>query len=321
MNKQLILIITFILVYYTTSFSQPNENKIIDYSNSDNWSKLTINPTHDIDVFFVHPTTYGPPSNGNYNANINDSLLNAKTDKFVIDKITDIFKKNCNIYAPRYRQMNIEVLSMPQEAIDKYLKVPVSDIRNAFIYYLKNINNGRPYILAAHSQGSNILQVLLVDDANLFDKNKIVAAYLPGWTFTNSIIDKIGLPLGDTPEQAGCILTWNTIGPRGTSPVLKEDALCVNPLSWSSDSLNYPAIDNKGAIILDKDNIEIEINNFTSARINNIGALEIPTPKENIYNRLNMSMGPQCYHRYDYDFFYYNIMDNVQVRCNSYLNN
>ena len=32
-----------------------------------------------------------------------------------------------------------------------------------------------------------------------------------------------------------------------------------------------------------------------------------------------MSLGEQCYHRYDYDFFFYNIVDNVAQRCKVYL--
>jgi hypothetical protein len=36
-------------------------------------------------------------------------------------------------------------------------------------------------------------------------------------------------------------------------------------------------------------------------------------------NQLNMSMGPSCYHRYDYDFFFQNIADNAALRCKQYL--
>lgn len=78
---------------------------------------------------------------------------------------------------------------------------------------------------------------------------------------------------------------------------------------------------NRGAKIQLTDGEEIVIKKFTSARINNDGALEIPTPKLEIVNKLNLILGKQCYHRYDYDFFFYNIVDNVAHRCKAYLKN
>lgn len=142
---------------------------------------------------------------------------------------------------------------------------------------------------------------------------------MPGWTFTDSILKQLGLPLGTQPSQTGCILVWNTVGPGGTSPTLTKGALCVNPLSWSTDSKEYPASMNKGARILQGKGNSLEIDHFTSAHINEIGGLEIPTPKAKIANKLKMPMGKECYHCYDYDFFFYNIQDNVAQRCKAYL--
>lgn len=292
-----------------------------DYSDEKNWSIISDTITHDIDVFFVHPTTYGPPSNGSYIADLNDETLNNNTDIYTIDRLTSAFSYSCNIFAPRYRQVNIEVLSMPDEMQLEYLTTPTQDILNALSYYLKNYNNGRPFILASHSQGSNILQKILLTYPELIDKEKLVAAYMPGWTFTDDIISEIGIPLSSSSNQLQCIIVWNTIGKGGHSPVLKEGARCNNPLSWTMDTHNYSESMNKGAKILTKDHEIIEIIGFTSAKINDQGGLEIPTPQKEILDKLNMSMGPDCYHSYDYDFFFNNIIENVNLRCNTYLDN
>ncbi|WP_233489625.1 DUF3089 domain-containing protein [Solidesulfovibrio fructosivorans] len=37
----------------------------VDYGKKKNWSMLPEKTAHAVDVFFVHPTTYGPPANGN----------------------------------------------------------------------------------------------------------------------------------------------------------------------------------------------------------------------------------------------------------------
>lgn len=292
-----------------------------DYTNKDNWSIKCEDIKHDVDVFFAHPTTYYPPANGKYNADLNDKKLNEETDSGTVNRMTAAFAESCNVFAPRYRQVNPEVLQMPEEKQEMYMNIAVSDIKAAFTYFIENLNNGRPFILASHSQGSNVLQLILLENQDLLNKDKLVAAYMPGWTFTDDDMKKIGLKLSTTPEQLGCLITWNTIGPGGKSPTLSKGARCVNPLSWTTDTKEYPASMNRGAKIQLTDGEEIVIKKFTSARINNDGALEIPTPKLEIVNKLNLILGKQCYHRYDYDFFFYNIVDNVAHRCKAYLKN
>ena len=291
----------------------------VDYSQDKNWSVLSKKITQAVDVFFVHPTTYLPPANGKYIASLDDAVLNAKTDTEAVDRITAAFSKSCNVFAPRYRQVNIEVLGMDDKEKNRYLAVPIADVTAAFTYYLKHLNKGRPFILASHSQGSNVLLAMLSRNPGLLDKNKLVAAYMPGWTFTDADLARLGLPLGERPEATGVLLTWNTVGPGGSSPTLAPGARCVNPLSWTTDTGTYPAsMDIAARIFLDAAT-PLVIKHFTSAGINQAGALEIPTPRPDIAKRLNMSLGKECYHRYDYDFFFYNILENVELRCKTYL--
>ncbi len=321
-RKYLLIIVTLNFFIVLSCKSQvANKYSITDYSDVDNWSIIPDSITKEIDLFFVHPTTYGPPANGNYIADLKDNKLNKKTDLYSINRITSAFSEYCNIYAPRYQQMNIEVLSMPEDKINNYLKIPVSDVKAALDYYLDNHNDGRPFIIAGHSQGSNVLQVLLLNNNEMFDKEKIVAAYLPGWTFTDEVIKKTGFELATSPSQTGCIIVWNTIGPSGKSPTLKYGARCVNPLTWTTDQSTYTSSLNIGAQILFTDLEDVRIDNFTSAKINEYGGLEIPIPDYDILSRLKMPMGPDCFHPYDYDFFFYNIAENVGVRCKEYLKN
>ncbi len=317
-NKHALSFLALLLFFFFLSPPSLRGEESTDYTNPANWSILCNDTVHDTDVFFVHPTTYGGPAKGNYNADLRDKELNEKTDTGTIIPLIRVFEESCNVFAPRYRQMNIEVLGFSEEKRRQYLELPLKDIQQAFTYYLKNFNEGRPFILASHSQGSNILQILLLSRPELFPKEQLVAAYMPGWTFTEEDLRKMGLPLGNTPEEIGVVLTWNTVGAGGSSPTLSKGALCVNPLSWTADSREYPTSTNKGArIILSPENF-LEIPHFTSARINSLGGLEIPTPEPEVLGHLNISMGNGCYHRYDYDFFFYNIRDNVAIRCETY---
>ena len=54
-------------------------------------------------------------------------------------------------------------------------------MKAAFEYYLSNFNNGRPFVIASHSQGSYHAERLIkeyVDGKTL--QNKLIAAYLIG---------------------------------------------------------------------------------------------------------------------------------------------
>ena len=285
-----------------------------DYNNASDWCVRTESPDKPYDVFFVHPTTYGTTNDG-LNASLQNTAINLATDGAVADQAS-VYVRCCNVYAPRYRQLSMAVLSMKPEAREPYLSVADADVLAAFEFYLAHYNNGRPYILASHSQGSYLLQRLLEKHRALVKDDQLIAAYLIGWSFTQDELAQKNLPLATTPQQTGGLITWNTIGKGGESPTLFGEAVCVNPLSWTDSADNEPAELNRCAIIGLEDGTTTNIPHFTSARINERGGLEIPTPF--IEPQLNMSMGPAIYHRYDYAFFYSNLVENVQVRCNAW---
>jgi len=60
----------------------------------------------DADVFFIHPTTFTNRKDSSDNAQINDSLINQKTDNTSILFQASAFN-TYPVYAPRYRQSNI----------------------------------------------------------------------------------------------------------------------------------------------------------------------------------------------------------------------
>ena len=55
---------------------------------------------------------------------------------------------------PSYRQSHYKIYVAPhKQEEEKSRKLAYSDVRAAFQYYLKHYNNGRPIIIASHSQG------------------------------------------------------------------------------------------------------------------------------------------------------------------------
>ena len=61
-----------------------------------------------VDVFFIHPTTFVDKLDERWNADIDDSVLNIKTDYSAILYQASAFNKNSRIFAPRYRQAHLK---------------------------------------------------------------------------------------------------------------------------------------------------------------------------------------------------------------------
>ena len=91
------------------------------------------------------------------------------------------FNGCCNIYAPRYRQTNIFAYFGDVAARDRVLGLAFEDVKRSFEYYLAHYNQGRPFIIAGHSQGSHQAKRLLrevIDSSELH--RRMIAAYMIG---------------------------------------------------------------------------------------------------------------------------------------------
>ena len=303
-----------------------------DYSNLDYWAAhpwkkdpsdsiplpLKSTPPDSVaDVFFVHPTTFTRKKDfTRSNAAIDDDYINAKTDYSTILLQASAFNENSRVFAPRYRQAHIgNFYSADSASSSKALAVAYQDVRKAFVYYLEHFNNGRPIIIASHSQGALISIRLLKE---FFEgkplQSKLVVAYVVGWPLNSTTFNKI--PACRQPDQTGCICSWRTFK-EGYLPlwVKKEikrgDKMVVtNPLSWTTDSSAVPFSQNKGAILMDFNRI---YPNAASARVDQ-GVVFTKKPKfpgSFLYHSRN-------YHIGDINLYYLSIRDNLRVRINSF---
>lgn len=195
------------------------------------------------DVFFIHPTTYR--GNDVENAPYVRSAKSEELNGAVLLGQVSVFNGCCRLYAPRYRQTSVAALNRPAASDLAY-----SDVAAAFHYYLKHHNNGRPFIIASHSQGTQHAAILL--QREILGKplqSRLVAAYLIGGYVPDSFA-QIGLPICDTPGQTGCVISYNASkqGARLARMVIENKrywwqgkmidrdqapAICVNPLGVS----------------------------------------------------------------------------------------
>ena len=265
-----------------------------------------------VDVFFIHPTTYTKNIIGD-NASIDDDYINAKTDYSTILYQASVFNGQCRVFAPRYRQASIKIFFDKDDAKrTRAFAIAYSDIAKAFEYYMEHWNNGRPVIIASHSQGSLMAEKLL---KNYFEdkplSKKLVVAYIAGWPVPKEYFSS--LKICNDSLQTGCICSWRTFRNGYVPRFLKNEngnSYVTNPLTWTADSLYASKKLNKGSVLTKFNKVYKQT---TDAQISN-GFLYVrrPTfPWSFLYLTKN-------YHIGDINLFYLNIRENVKQRVNSF---
>jgi len=114
------------------------------------------------------------------------------------------------MYAPFYRQAHIRSFreEFKQKGGDAALDYAYQDVRHAFEYYLEHYNQGKPIVLASHSQGTLHAARLIKD---FFDgkplRDQLVAAYLVGIGIPKDAFSDIQLI--NKPDETGGFVSWN----------------------------------------------------------------------------------------------------------------
>ena len=268
-----------------------------------------------MDVFFLHPTTFGSKKDTAWNADINDSVVNAKTDYTTILYQASAFNEG-RIFAPRYRQANIRAyFSKDTVSALRAFDRAYEDIKTAFQYYLDHFNQGRPIIIASHSQGSTHAERLLKEFfENKPLKSQLVAAYIIGMVIPKNYFDSLQ-PCRDS-AQTGCFVGWRSLQ-EGYEPdfVKKEkgNSYVVNPLLWVINEDYASSALNRGAVLLKFNKVFPQ---FADAQIHD-GVLWMHKPHfpgSFLYRSKN-------YHIGDINLFYVNIRDNMRTRVNAFRKN
>jgi hypothetical protein len=222
--------------------------------------------TAPVDVFYIHPTTYRSPAS--WTQPLDDAKTNDWTDESVVARQAAVFNACCRVFAPRYRQVASAGVYAPpaMKAADAY-EFAWGDVRAAFLHYMKHWNEGRPFIIAGHSQGAAHTQRWLEEfgkDPKL--ARQLVAAYPIGVAFAEGAVASLPGVQGvcRTPSQTGCLVTWNTfaVGADTASYVSSSQAryakkagttagqeiVCINPLTFDAARPVAPATWNLGAL-------------------------------------------------------------------------
>lgn len=137
-----------------------------DYAKNENWAALPNDGTlayrappgesvgsGGVDVFFIHPTGY--LYGGDWNSPMDPQSRTEENTKWMMANQASVFSSCCKIYAPRYREASIwRYLGAPEDIAAKARDFAYADVARAFDNFIATRNEGRPFILASHSQGT-----------------------------------------------------------------------------------------------------------------------------------------------------------------------
>ncbi|MEQ8936064.1 MAG: DUF3089 domain-containing protein [Amphiplicatus sp.] len=286
------------------------------------------------DVFFIHPTTYFKKDG--WNAPYTEGGDGAMSvDGGTMRAQASAFNGCCRVFAPRYRQATLWTFMDFTANSEAALDFAYQDIARAFADFIESRNDGRPFIVAAHSQGSyHAMRLLEEKIIGTPLAERLVAAYAIGGPVPEAFVRE-ALPACETAAQTGCLIGWNTVSaaaqpdPRRDrqaiiwlngryQPIAGRKLLCVNPLDWSVGgtapaSLNLGALPGKqvpGAL-----SAPLPGHAGASCRGGYL-IVDFPEGSNAFVSRLTKK---GSYHVFDYNLFYMNIRANAEARAEALL--
>jgi hypothetical protein len=182
--------------------------------------KSTVAKDPPLDCFYVYPTVSRDEGM--------NSDLNPSEEKLAAETQFARFASVCRTFAPMYRQMTVSAVIAFTTGADlrQPSMVAFGDVLAAWRNYLATRNNGRPFVLIGHSQGSLMLQLLI---ANVIEKDPAVAArmklaIIPGFDLTVPQGKLVGgtfkkTPLCSREGETGCVISWTSFREKNVPPL------------------------------------------------------------------------------------------------------
>ncbi len=292
----------------------------------------------EVDTFFIHPTGY--LKSASWTSPMNKDSATEENTNWMMANQASAYNGCCNVYAPRYREATIFSYFVSEEERDEALNFAYKDVKEAFDYYIEHYNNGRPFIISSHSQGTHHAKRLLKEVIDSSDLHlRLVAAYTigsvqiplsPSWFASMENISAC-----KSASDLHCVVHWDTMAEDQDAIERPENSLCTNPLTWKVNedfaeaSLNEGAVAPAGTYNLDFGKsedlatgqlikgLDAPIENQTGAQCLN-GTLFVTSQEGTDFDAMGAGASGN-YHGLDYALFYMNIHNNAKLKVKTFL--
>ena len=214
-------------------------------------SSFVVSTDNDVDVFYIHPTGYYEKT---WNSNMDKNRSAFERTEIMLGNQASAFNGSCNIYAPEYRQATYYSFFDKDENGRKALDLAYTDIELAFDYFIEDLNQNRPFVIAAHSQGALLAQRLLNQKINNTKvQERFICAYVIGYMIPEKYYDDLfpNIKMSETFNDTNCIISWSTVvegfkrnrektlfwkPDKWSVELMSQKVMSVNPFSWTRDS-------------------------------------------------------------------------------------
>jgi len=161
-----------------------------------------------IDCFYVYPTV-------SRDASPNSDLKPGGEEQAAATNQFARYASVCRPFAPLYRQVTLAALQSTMTGKPQGdVALAYGDVRAAWRHYLDHYNQGRPFVLIGHSQGTLMLSQLLARDIEGTPvADRMLSALLIGYNVEVPHGKTVGGTFKQTPlctraGQTGCVVTF-----------------------------------------------------------------------------------------------------------------
>lgn len=298
-----------------------------DYSKENMWYRTEgMSTDKEVDVFYVTPTCVWSwqDSTGNtiYYMDTENPGQRAATD--VSTRLGyELFRKSCNFFSPYYRQITMECWFGSEEEIERKYAVAHNDILKAFRYYMDNLNGGRPFFLAGHSQGAKAIIRLIEESLTEEQYSRLIAGYAFGFGISREELEKYPhLKPAEGSGDCGVTVCYNSVSaPEAISPAFKDNAVCINPVNWMTDGTYAPASLNEGSVFFHSDGHSDTLFNTVGARLlpeMNVVQVDGLDDEDYYIPSIGKIFPKGNYHVQEINLYFLNLQENIAERSEAY---
>lgn len=319
-----------LLISFSACTSKTGKNELRpaapDYAETGMWWKLDsmlLDTSKSVDVFYIISTCSfdWKDSSGQviHYMDIYDSAQCAYMNPY-LNEGYELFSPSCRFFAPYYRQLSFESWSESADEINRRYAFAHEDVSKAFRYYMDHFNQGRPFVLAGHSQGAKAVIELLKHDVTEEEYARMVAAYVFGYEITAEELENYPMlrPVSGADDRG--VICFNSVSnSSAASALFKHNVVCINPLTWSYDTTYAPAALNLGSVFRRPGlcdtfyTVGARLNAETHLlEIDGLSDEDFFAPKiQNLFPKGN-------YHIYEQNLYYLNVQQNLTQRIAAY---
>lgn len=298
-----------------------------DYSKENMWYRTEgMIMDKDVDVFYVTPTCVwswqDPTGNTIYYMDTENPGQRAATD--ISTRLGyELFRKSCNFFSPYYRQITMECWFGSEEEIERKYAVAHNDILKAFRYYMDNLNGGRPFFLAGHSQGAKAIIRLIEESLTEEQYSRLIAGYAFGFGISREELEKYPhLKPAEGSVDCGVTVCYNSVSsPEAISPAFKDNAVCINPVNWMTDGTYAPASLNKGSVFFHSDGHSDTLFNTVGARLlpeMNVVQVDGLDDEDYYIPSIGKIFPKGNYHVQEINLYFLNLQENIAERSEAH---